>query len=261
MDEKELTKLKVAELQAKLKEQGLPTTGKKAELIARLLEANEALAEETEPAAEETAADEAAIEESVEEEVAESTTVVEEDVSAEVTTEDSTKADGAPKSTVVTAKQTDDEARKARAARFGTALGDDTEKLAKRANRFGLPLKDPNAPAAASNGNGGAIGGKKNMTAEEIERLKKRQERFGVVTSKTLEKVVSKEQKQKEAEAKKRRLERFGGGAAGTPQAEEILRKKKARAERFGLSVEVKKGTADPEQAAKLAARAKKFGL
>ena len=72
-----------------------------------------------------------------------------------------------------------------RAQRFGTSVNRggstfDDEKLAARARRFGLPLGN-GTPTAGINANQSA----------DLEKLKKRAERFGETTSKTLEHVSS----------------------------------------------------------------------
>ncbi|XP_059097943.1 SAP domain-containing ribonucleoprotein-like isoform X2 [Tigriopus californicus] len=140
---------------------------------------------------------------------------------------------------------------KARAERFGIKELSDTTKKLDRANRFGLPVETPSASettttpgttsaaAEKSPGKASKIGGAPTV---DMDTLKKRAERFGQSTSKTL--------KEMEMDEKiKKRQERFGVVAPvgkNEPKPKVIFNtsvnsvvldeKMKKRAERFGIT-------------------------
>lgn len=191
--------MKVVELKAQLAEAGLPVTGKKDELIERLLEHSKTLSPSAAKAAPAVAP---AIGKP------QSTPVM------------------APQPAVPAAPEQDDEIarRAARAARFGIPLDEETRRL-QRMDRFGtadssiattleakiskaLPDgkgKKHHGPPSHPHGNkkGGGVGG----LEIDVEKLRERQARFGVVESKTLAQAEM-------DEAKARRLARFGSGSS-----------------------------------------------
>lgn len=144
------------------------------------------------------------------------------------------------KSNVVSAKPTltSDEKLRQRAERFG--ITSDNDKKAARAARFGTVTTNlSNKPSAKIVSTP--------VTAEDIDRLKKRAQRFGTVVSSTLSKLEDEDKLRK-------RKQRFGQitGPTSNPTStttttttttttanksiEEIEEKKRKRAERFGLS-------------------------
>lgn len=132
---------------------------------------------------------------------------------------------------------------KARAERFGIKELSDTTKKLDRANRFGLPVetsaKSESTSTEKSPGKAAKIGGAPSV---DMDTLKKRAERFGQSTSKTL--------KEMELDEKiKKRQERFGVVAPPSkdePKPKVIFNtsvnsvvldeKLKKRAERFGIT-------------------------
>eukprot|EP00041_Stephanoeca_diplocostata_P005831 m.69322 g.69322 ORF g.69322 m.69322 type:complete len:269 (-) comp16025_c0_seq1:295-1101(-) len=260
--EASLKKLTVAQLKEILTKSGGSTAGKKADLISRILGSNEDDAAAAQP--------EATVDDPTDE-VDDLTASVDDvvDAAADVATVASA-AETAPESDAATPSATsavkpieltDDERRARRAAKFGTASLEDKKLL--RAKRFGLPVADVDSGSQngkrQGKGNAGKFTAKANATLsdEEIAKLKKRAEKFGVISN-HLKVVQDKQAKAEENEKKRKRAEKFGTGnakAAGTTSTE-LDAKKKARAERFGLA---KGAAATGADAEKLAARAKRF--
>ena len=250
MDVMDISAMKVADLKKELKSRGLATSGNKSELIDRLqlalakpddLNEEELLAEEPEavalippkkvpikrdvamPVAEATAAATAAashvgkenIDDAVPPPAKKATPVAEKTAAAAV----DSKSDESPAAAGATK---DAERAAARAARFGIASAESLdEKKVDRAKRFGIPVTS----SPGSNKIGSA-------PAADIETLKKRAERFGLDTSKTVHKAELDEKI-------KKRQDRFGAvgkNEDGLPKVkvneDESLKK---RAERFGM--------------------------
>jgi SAP domain-containing ribonucleoprotein len=214
--------MKVADLRRELKTRGLATTGNKTELLERLQLATSSASEinEEELLAEEEEKEAAAPitppkKVSIKRDVPMPTAATEGKENIENAPPPGKKAAAAPitageekpaategDDAAVTA--TDDEKKTAdtdraasRAARFGLPTQEVVEeKKAARAARFGIPITASSDGAAASIKIGGA-------PTVDMETLKKRAERFGQVSSKTM--------KQMELEEKiKKRQERFG---------------------------------------------------
>ncbi|KAL3832336.1 hypothetical protein ACJMK2_023988 [Sinanodonta woodiana] len=230
----DLQKLKVAELKQILKERGLPQTGTKNELIERLTKDQD---ESDSP-----------VEENVS--VPTSVTVEEEEPVSEVPKPAPAKEVVVPvqiekdpvkvASPVVITKITTDvkpvpiasmsveERLKLRAGRFGAVAEDSKKKL--RAERFGTSA----APVSS-----GKVSMNSSLSANptDVEKLKKRAERFGAVVSSTLSKVDEQEKLQK-------RKQRFGDKLSSDTTktsislnpSSEVEVKKKKRIERFGLT-------------------------
>ncbi|XP_066302992.1 SAP domain-containing ribonucleoprotein-like isoform X2 [Branchiostoma lanceolatum] len=126
-----------------------------------------------------------------------------------------------------------------RAKKFGGHSSEDAKKAA-RAARFGTSVSGPTNTAAPAKGattlsplgDNSAISTEE--TGPEMEKLKKRAERFGMNVSTAV-------QSEEEKEKLLKRKQRFGvaaAGAAGTQvSSDEVEAKKKKRAERFGLTV------------------------
>ncbi|EKX33551.1 hypothetical protein GUITHDRAFT_147822 [Guillardia theta CCMP2712] len=159
MKASEAGKLKVAELQKLLKERGLPSSGTKAELVQRLVEAseknpaNDEANKNSEPSA--APAKSTAAESGVaKEKVAEPSTKTEDSESkaaatapaAAATTPTAPEANAHGTSKPVSLDLDENERRKARAAKFGLPSEElNNDKLKARAAKFGLPLASVNS--------------------------------------------------------------------------------------------------------------------
>mmetsp|Transcript_19575 Transcript_19575/g.50562 ORF Transcript_19575/g.50562 Transcript_19575/m.50562 type:complete len:252 (+) Transcript_19575:47-802(+) len=240
----ELNKLKVADLKELLKARDLPMTGKKDELVQRLLEAEGGVAAPPQPAEPAASAAKPAEEapppqpsvpapEPVAEAPAKPATdptpaaPAQKPVAAPKTSQaTAAAAEAGPAGAGAPASQelTEEERRKQRAARFGVPLvqhapkGAADPKVEERRKRFGVV--EPEA--------GGGRGGKKQLSAEELEKIKKRQERFGVVSG---------DPGSGGDGGKKRQKTGAGDGGEAKPAVEmsaEMKQKLEERAKRFG---------------------------
>lgn len=124
-------------------------------------------------------------------------------------------------------KLTPEERMKKRAEKFGGAVNLDVKKQM-RAERFGLASGNKSTVVSGTTG-------KTAVNADDVDRLKKRAERFGAVTSTSLSKVDQDERKRK-------RAERFGTSVTTSAKTislnstdSDLEAKKKKRAERFGI--------------------------
>lgn len=158
-----------------------------------------------------------------------------------------------------------------RAARFGVISTDAQkkvidDKLAQRAARFGIEQKEP-VEIKKKNNEGKNKNNKKRDREEKGDaapaddsKIQKRVERFGAISD--VAKVEeNKKRQQEEQEKKKQRELRFKANLS-VAQVQELDDKKRQRMERFdGASAQVAVTAApvDPEQAQKLADRAKRF--
>jgi len=249
MDVMDLSAMKVADLKKELKSRGLSTTGIKSELIDRLqlalakpddLNEEELLADEPEAVAlippkkvpikrdvampvEEAAVAQVGkenIDDAVPPPAKKATPVTAEKITADAA--DITEGDES-KSPAAAEASADAVRAAARAARFGIAPTENAgEKKVDRAKRFGIPV----TASPGSNKIGSA-------PAADMETLKKRAERFGLNTSKTM-------QKAELDEKIKKRQDRFGAAAKteeDSPPKVKVNEDEgmKKRAERFGL--------------------------
>lgn len=216
-----------------MKERGLVTSGKKADLVARLEEAmdEELLGEDDEIPQTMTEATEPIEDADADTEVDAAVVAAPEDVIApapeiaeDVTKVEEPASDDVIVETPLTVGMTEEEKLKARAARFGVTAttGTNAEKLKARAQRFGLPVPEDksevqrrlaerakrfNLPEPAD-------------PTEETKKRKKRAERFGITASEG--------QSSNFEEKKKQRAQRFGNKTS----AEEEEKRKK-RLQRF----------------------------
>ncbi|XP_078572879.1 SAP domain-containing ribonucleoprotein-like isoform X4 [Branchiostoma floridae x Branchiostoma japonicum] len=271
-----LKKLKVADLKNELRSRGLTVTGNKQELLDRLqqhletsgglraiptrppvppgmtLEEADLLSKDTSfVSGEGDDADDSLLageEEEDEEEEEEQTTTQD--------NQENTETTNTAKPTVVTSVSSDDtkvpvkppmseaERLELRAKKFGGHSSEDAKKAA-RAARFGTPVSAPTKTGTAAPVKGttalSPLGDNSAVSTEEtgpeMEKLKKRAERFGMNVS-----TVTQQAEEKEKLLK--RKQRFGAVtagaavAAGTPvSSDEVEAKKKKRAERFGVTV------------------------
>eukprot|EP00058_Branchiostoma_floridae_P020690 XP_002606180.1 hypothetical protein BRAFLDRAFT_126497 [Branchiostoma floridae] len=263
-----LKKLKVADLKNELRSRGLTVTGNKQELLDRLQQHLETSGDPNAPhlpeadllskdtsfvSGEGDDADDSLLagEEEEDEE--------EEEEEEQTTTQDNqenTETTNTAKPTVVTSISSDDtkvpvkppmseaERLELRAKKFGGHSSEDAKKAA-RAARFGTPVSAPTKTGTAAPvkgttalsplGDNSAVNTEE--TGPEMEKLKKRAERFGMNVS-----TVTQQAEEKEKLLK--RKQRFGAVtagatvAAGTPvSSDEVEAKKKKRAERFGVTV------------------------
>ncbi|XP_060081538.1 SAP domain-containing ribonucleoprotein-like [Ylistrum balloti] len=246
----ELAKMKVPDLKKECKSRNLPTTGTKKDLVQRLkAEINQGSGDAEEPVDEEIAdvgddsvedaldqvlgeddADEIALTTEVETPPKESVTVskVKTQITAPVT---ETKV-------VSTTGVSENDKLKMRVQKFG-AINPDVQKQM-RAERFGT------GQASVKGGSKLAPG-----PSADVDKLKKRAERFGTITSTVLSKVD-------ETQKLKKRAERFGAvtstSLSNTENQEKLLKRK----ERFGVSTSA---TDSLEADAKKRKRAERFGL
>ncbi|CAH1238694.1 SARNP [Branchiostoma lanceolatum] len=261
-----MKKLKVADLKNELRARGLTVTGNKQELLDRLQQHMETagdpkapLLPEAELLSKDTSllsgeGDEA--DDSIlagEEEEEEDDEEEEEEQTTAQDNQENTETTNTAKPTVVTSvsSESDDtkvpvkppmseaERLELRAKKFGGHSSEDAKKAA-RAARFGTSVSGPTNTAAPAKGattlsplgDNSAISTEE--TGPEMEKLKKRAERFGMNVSTAV-------QSEEEKEKLLKRKQRFGvatAGAAGTPvSSDEVEAKKKKRAERFGLTV------------------------
>ncbi|XP_078572887.1 SAP domain-containing ribonucleoprotein-like isoform X12 [Branchiostoma floridae x Branchiostoma japonicum] len=240
-----LKKLKVADLKNELRSRGLTVTGNKQELLDRLQQHLETsgeadlLSKDTSfVSGEGDDADDSLLageEEEDEEEEEEQTTTQD--------NQENTETTNTAKPTVVTSVSSDDtkvpvkppmseaERLELRAKKFGGHSSEDAKKAA-RAARFGTPVSAPTKTGTAA-----PVKGTTALSGPEMEKLKKRAERFGMNVS-----TVTQQAEEKEKLLK--RKQRFGAVtagaavAAGTPvSSDEVEAKKKKRAERFGVTV------------------------
>ncbi|XP_078572881.1 SAP domain-containing ribonucleoprotein-like isoform X6 [Branchiostoma floridae x Branchiostoma japonicum] len=262
-----LKKLKVADLKNELRSRGLTVTGNKQELLDRLQQHLETSGDPNAPhlpeadllskdtsfvSGEGDDADDSLLageeEEDEEEEEEEQTTTQD--------NQENTETTNTAKPTVVTSVSSDDtkvpvkppmseaERLELRAKKFGGHSSEDAKKAA-RAARFGTPVSAPTKTGTAAPVKGttalSPLGDNSAVSTEEtgpeMEKLKKRAERFGMNVS-----TVTQQAEEKEKLLK--RKQRFGAVtagaavAAGTPvSSDEVEAKKKKRAERFGVTV------------------------
>ncbi|XP_044305441.1 SAP domain-containing ribonucleoprotein isoform X2 [Varanus komodoensis] len=180
----ELHKLKLAELKQECLARGLETKGNKQDLINRLQTYLEQHAEE------EANEEDVLGEETEEEEPKPIDTPIKE----EITTEKSAEVGAEKKVVKITSEMPQMERMQKRAERFNVPVSLESKKAA-RAARFGMTTASTKGLIAESK-----------TTNEDDEKLKKRKERFGIVTS-----------------------------SAGTGTTEDTEAKKRKRAERFGI--------------------------
>ncbi|XP_066302996.1 SAP domain-containing ribonucleoprotein-like isoform X6 [Branchiostoma lanceolatum] len=254
-----MKKLKVADLKNELRARGLTVTGNKQELLDRLQQHMET-AGEAELLSKDTSllsgegdeADDSILAGEEEEEEDDDEEEEEEQTTAQ-DNQENTETTNTAKPTVVTSvsSESDDtkvpvkppmseaERLELRAKKFGGHSSEDAKKAA-RAARFGTSVSGPTNTAAPAKGattlsplgDNSAISTEE--TGPEMEKLKKRAERFGMNVSTAV-------QSEEEKEKLLKRKQRFGvaaAGAAGTQvSSDEVEAKKKKRAERFGLTV------------------------
>lgn len=232
------SKMKVAELKEALQSKGLPASGNKADLIERL-QTSEAIVEDDILDQDDSMTEEA-IKQAEEELKSQSPTKVKraqigfnktESKSAESEKgKENEPTDGEIETKSSPTKDDVAEKIKSRAERFGGFQSDDAKKAA-RAAKFGDMLGKQEG------------GGKISSACSEVDvdQLKKRADRFGTATSTALKKAEV-------SEAIKRRQERFGVITADEPKPKKVTlnaginsvvmdEKMKARMERFKMEV------------------------
>ncbi|KAJ3023119.1 hypothetical protein HKX48_004235 [Thoreauomyces humboldtii] len=217
----EISKLRVPELKEALTKAGLPVTGKKEDLVARLLDHR---AKHPEPASATLPATTPAVPPAVAVKEAASANSA---VAASSPTKQQSPAIPAPTKPVTgkaaEAGLSEEERRKARAARFGipfTAASTviDTSVAGKKANgakaaapKSATPTGDKPAAVAKTASAAKAPAANVKLTVNiDAETLKKRAERFGAVVP-DIEKIIKRTE---EEERKRKRAERFGEPAS-----------------------------------------------
>eukprot|EP00922_Rhytidocystis_sp_ex-Travisia-forbesii_P018982 GHVS01028184.1.p1 GENE.GHVS01028184.1~~GHVS01028184.1.p1 ORF type:complete len:252 (+),score=58.18 GHVS01028184.1:59-814(+) len=241
--------LKVQALKELLQERTLPTMGKKTELVERLEEYDLSVGAASEPAPMESVE---VVEESLGVVDGQAGSIHSATAVAEGTGPDGV-CEGSAKSIVAMTEEeravhrrekfgavTEADRKLDRAKRFGLDVPElELQKKHQRAQRFGTPVTG-GSQTAAKMGSGSQIWAAANAPAntEELERRKKRSERFGVVD---------------EVDKRRKRGERFGTADEGT--------KLQKRLERFGRSGGPTSGVLVGESAEKLEQRKKRFGL
>ncbi|KAK2184741.1 hypothetical protein NP493_254g00015 [Ridgeia piscesae] len=245
----------VPDLKRMLKERGLPSSGNKAELILRLqpigqengadvksddLDVSDDVLNDDldDPKEAEVLADPVTEVPSITTTAALATDKTQAASGDEPETKEAAAGESPDKCGVVIKKGlTEEEKIALRAKKFGVVSSEEAKK-AIRAQRFGLT--SPESQASETSGNsetdklklrGGrfAIDETSKPTTEVTEKLKKRAERFGTVTSTTLSKIETDEKLLK-------RKMRFGANAAAGVTDTDTDEKKRKRAERFGMA-------------------------
>ncbi|XP_032222310.1 uncharacterized protein C31H12.03c isoform X1 [Nematostella vectensis] len=241
-------KLKVAELKKELQQHGLTVKGNKSDLQARLTEFLQgqgvALHEgedvegdddldnddhDEDDVLADDSVDDLVAEESLSEEKKESSSLSADEVKSGKTEkiENPLPANGKEKKSSITAAKltvnsaaSENERKLQRMKRFGGPVSENDRKLA-RAERFGINLKETGKQDVNTTSTTQA-------TPIDVNKLKKRAERFGVV-SPAVSNIVEKEKLLK-------RKERFGVTTVAAATADPLEIKKKKRAERFSNS-------------------------
>ncbi|OWF49436.1 SAP domain-containing ribonucleoprotein-like [Mizuhopecten yessoensis] len=233
----EIAKMKVPDLKKECKSRNLPTTGTKKDLIQRLkAEVSEGSGEDK---VEEDVADVAddSVEDALDQVLGEDDTAPKESVTVSKIKEQITAPDSDDKP--VSTKAIDENDRlKMRVQKFGAVNPEVKKQL--RAERFGTSEVT-------------AKGGDKisPAPAADMDKLKKRAERFGTVTSTVLTKVD-------ETQKLKKRAERFGAITSTSLSNTENQGKLLKRKERFGVTTSAVDAS---EVDAKKKKRAERFGL
>ncbi|XP_033761669.1 SAP domain-containing ribonucleoprotein-like [Pecten maximus] len=247
----ELAKMKVPDLKKECKSRNLPTSGTKKDLVQRLkAEINQGSVDPEDAVEEEVEADVA--DDSVEDALDQ---VLGEDDTDEIAL--TTEADTAPKESVTVSKvKTPITAPDSVSKQVSTTGVSENDRLKMRVQKFGAVNPDLQKQLRADRfgvSQSNAKGGNKLASAPpaDMDKLKKRAERFGAITSTVLTKVD-------ETKKLKKRAERFGAvtstNLSNTENQEKLLKRK----ERFGVST----STTDSSEAdAKKRKRAERFGL
>lgn len=226
--------MKIADLKKELKAKGLPTSGNKQELVERLQAAvgTDLLDDDLDQEEEEQLSDEAIKK-------------AEAELQAQGDTSFSEADDKTPGRTAAATEDKENSASKVKITSPVVAVDQAEEKIKARAERFGGFQSDEAKKVARAARFGGATNGSSTTTAvsapaaADVEMLKKRAERFGAAVSPLI-------QKAELSEAIKRRQERFGVVSKDEPKAKKVIlnagvnsvildEKMKARKERFGL--------------------------